>query len=248
MNTQILEKIGLTKGESKVYLTLLKIGQTTISKLVTESEVSRSKVYEILDRLMQKGLVSSIIEEESKHFMAINPKIIPDLLDKRVEEITEQKKEIMNSLPELLRTIETNKNNQSVQVVQGWKAVKNIFYSLIKEASKKDIWYAFGIPKAMAKERETLFKHWRHETDKIGIKQMLIANKEIRNSEELAPKSKFSSIRYNSYETPTSVDIFKNNVILGVWAEKPIIILIEGKSVAQSFKAFFDILWKSAKI
>ena len=54
MNIKILEEIGLTPGEIKVYLALLKIGQSSTGAIANESQVSRSKIYTILDKLAKK--------------------------------------------------------------------------------------------------------------------------------------------------------------------------------------------------
>ena len=53
MDTSILEKIGLKKSEIKVYLTLLELGSTKTGELTTKSKVSRSKIYEILEKLIE---------------------------------------------------------------------------------------------------------------------------------------------------------------------------------------------------
>ena len=67
MNESLLEKIGLTKSEIKVYLALLELGCSATGKIVEKSKASSSKIYEILDRLMQKGLVSFIIKSGIKN-------------------------------------------------------------------------------------------------------------------------------------------------------------------------------------
>ncbi len=58
MNNKLLEEIGLTKGEISVYLALLKIGETTTGKIIEEAQISSGKIYEILDKLIKKGMVS----------------------------------------------------------------------------------------------------------------------------------------------------------------------------------------------
>ncbi len=247
METVILEKIGLTRGESKVYLSLLKAGISSIGPLVKESSVSRSKIYEIMERLIEKGLVSSVVINGIKKFKALDPRFIPDYLEKEKQDIEKKKKEINQLLPTLISYATSKEPPQSVEVFEGWNGIKNIFFQLINDAKKNDEWYAFGIPKTMSEERIRIFSTWRKETDKIGITQKLIANREIKNSPEIAPKSRFSDIRFLDQETPTSVDIFKENVILGVWTSKPIIILLKGKAIADSFKIYFGNLWKLAK-
>ncbi len=247
INTEPLEKIGLTKGESKVYLALLKKGMISAGPLTKESKISRSKVYEITDRLVEKGLASFISENGIKKFKAIDPKLIPDYLEKQKDLIELQKVDFNKILPTLMMQIKYNEKEQSVEVFEGWKGMKNIFNNLIKDAKKGDKWYAFGMPKTMSKERLIFFSKWRKQTDKIGIHQYLIANEEIRNSEELAPKSRYSNIRYLNQETPTTVDIFKKFTILIIWSEKPILILVKSQQVSESFMKFFDNIWKQAR-
>ena len=64
MDKQILREIGLTEGEIKVYLALLKIGQAKKTELAKESGVSSSKIYEICGRLQKKGIVGTIIKDK----------------------------------------------------------------------------------------------------------------------------------------------------------------------------------------
>jgi len=140
-----------------------------------------------------------------------------------------------------------SKGAQGIEVITGWKGIKNTFNVLIKDVKKAETWFAFGMPEQMSEERARFFSHWRKQTDKIGIHQKLIANKKIKGSAELAPDSPFSDIRYSNQETPTTVDIFRDNTILSIWSKKPILIHVKSKEVSDSFKAFFDSLWKSAK-
>ena len=78
MNEKILEEIGLTKGEIRVYLTLLKIGETTTGKIIEEAQISSGKIYEILDKLIKKGLASYVIKDKTKYFNAVSPNRILD--------------------------------------------------------------------------------------------------------------------------------------------------------------------------
>jgi sugar-specific transcriptional regulator TrmB len=68
MEANELEKFGLTEGESRVYLALLKIGKSTIGDIIKEAQVSNSKVYDILDRLNKKGLIGVVTENNKKTY------------------------------------------------------------------------------------------------------------------------------------------------------------------------------------
>ena len=51
MDVKLLHDIGLTDGETKVYLALISLGTTKTGPLASKAGVSSSKVYKILDRL-----------------------------------------------------------------------------------------------------------------------------------------------------------------------------------------------------
>ena len=68
-----LLKIGLTEGETKVYLALSKLGSSTVGPIVKESKVAYSNIYDILNRLIEKGIVSFIIKQKTKYFQAASP-------------------------------------------------------------------------------------------------------------------------------------------------------------------------------
>ena len=81
MIEKTLEEIGLTKSEIKVYLALLELGSSQTGKIVQKSKAASSKIYEILEKLIQKGLVSYIIKSGIKHFEAAPPERIMDYLE-----------------------------------------------------------------------------------------------------------------------------------------------------------------------
>ena len=83
MDVKTLEKMGLTKGESAVYLALLRVGNCTSGVLSKESGVSRSKVYEVIDK--REDLDKSI--SESKKIVKDLKKLQSLQLDKQEAKI-----------------------------------------------------------------------------------------------------------------------------------------------------------------
>ena len=86
MDLSVLEKIGLSNAEIEVYLTLLKLGLTPSNKIIRETEFRKSTVYESINRLQEKGLVSSVIKDSRKYFEATESgRLIEFVHDKRRE-------------------------------------------------------------------------------------------------------------------------------------------------------------------
>src|SRR3989338_8385224 len=101
METKILEEIGLTPGEIKVYLALIGLGETTTGPIVDEARVSISKVYSILERLSKKGLVSHVVKNNVKYFKAADPNRLLIYLQEKEEHLKKQEQELKKFIPEL---------------------------------------------------------------------------------------------------------------------------------------------------
>ena len=61
MEEKLLQEIGLTNSEINVYITLLKSGSIKVGDLMKQLNLHRSRVYEAINRLTEKGLVSEPI-------------------------------------------------------------------------------------------------------------------------------------------------------------------------------------------
>ena len=103
MDETLLEKLGLTKGEIKVYLALNKLSESTVGPIGKESKVSKSKIYDILDKLIEKGLVGYVVKSGTKYFLANDPHLILEYIERKENELDKTKKEVVTEvLPQLM--------------------------------------------------------------------------------------------------------------------------------------------------
>ena len=49
------------------------------------------------------------------------------------------------------------------------------------------------------------------------------------------------------YINPAAIDIFKDYVYIFLWEEKPFVFMIKNQRIADSFKQYFNLLWKIAR-
>ena len=90
-----LKQLGLNDNEIKVYVTMLKIGLSTASTISEKTGLYRPYVYDTLEKLIDKGLVSYVIKDNKKHFQADHPK-------KLIENLKEKEENIKKILPTLI--------------------------------------------------------------------------------------------------------------------------------------------------
>ena len=101
MDPAILEKIGFTRTESIVYLTLLQTGTCKTGDLLKQAGLNSGKIYEILENLKTKALVSESIINQVKHFTAAPPAKLLEYVEKKKIDLEKEETAIRSMLPQL---------------------------------------------------------------------------------------------------------------------------------------------------
>lgn len=250
MDTDLLKKIGLTSGEIKTYLTLLKLGTSSTGPIAKESQVSRSKLYTILDRLEKKGLASHIEKNGVTYFQATEPSKIKDYIEKNESDLRDLKKQFESFLPQLENYQEQAGKVQNVVVYQGIKGLITAHEHLYTKLKKGEEYFYLGIPKH---QPETHHLYWQRDhvrRIKAGIKCKFLFNRDTPKSIlENRNRYKNCDARYLSTDikTPAYFLIYKDVVMISIPSENPLAVEIISQEIADAFKAYFDEFWKRSK-
>lgn len=87
-----LQQIGLTNREAEVYLALLQRKEFTAPELTKITTITRTKIYEILQSLVHKGICTESSRNGNKVFRCIDPRIALQNIVNNYEQTVEQKK------------------------------------------------------------------------------------------------------------------------------------------------------------
>src|SRR3989344_3370012 len=129
MNEKLLKEIGLTDIEIKVYLVLLKEGSSLAGDITRNTGIHRRTVYDAIERLVEKGLISYIKTNNRKYFEAYNPK-------KLLEVLKEKEQSIKEIVPELEKRFNFSKEKKETLFFRGEQALKTIFDDQIAEGKE----------------------------------------------------------------------------------------------------------------
>ena len=166
MDETLLEKLGLTKGEIKVYLALNKLGESSIGHIGKESKVSKSKMYDILDKLIEKGLVGYITKEGTKYFMANDPHMILEYIEKKEDELGNTKKEVVAEvLPQLMMQRASVSKKRVAEMYEGLNGIKAIREELMLTFNAGATLLVLGAPKVANVKWEGWFLDFHKDED-----------------------------------------------------------------------------------
>lgn len=245
MHINELEAIGLTKMEALVYLALLELGSSTSGPIVQKSGAASSKIYEILEKLIGKGLVTSVITSGVKHFEACSPDRILDYMKEREEELSGQRREIEHILPELRLKQELSKHKNEATVFKGIKGVKTAMESVIRTLHKGDEYYVIGGMKPHAAYFAYIQEYHKRRAKK-GINVKLLYSEPARTLAQklqglpetqikFAPTQFLPSCFFLMYDTKTLITVSSEDDLT--------LFQIDNKGVTDSFIAQFHLLW-----
>jgi len=240
MDTSILEDIGLTGAEIKVFITLLEVGSSTAGKIVEKSGLQNAVVHRAFHSLAEKGLITYVIEGKVRHYQAIEPKLLLSFLE-------EKKARLEKILPELEAKQKLAKEKPKATIFQGAKGIRELLNLMLETTSKQYIGYG-GSQKSDEVMGNFFWENFHKRRVKKGIKAKLLFHSSLEWWAKELRKLNLTEVRITKkdFEELTETVICGNRVGIIIWLDKPFGFLIEENLAARSYKKFFDILWKSA--
>ena len=233
---ETLKSLGLEEQQIKVYLALLDYGEASATQLSERTGLGRVHMYQITDKLIHKGVVSSILKEGVKYFSAADPATF-------LKDLEQKKEDLKEILPELQRRQKKKESFETkVEVLRGKEGINTVLKMILAE--RKDYVMLGGGEQCCGKEFELIMSIFVKRGEKEKLKGRLLEREEAKffvgKHEEyrFIPKELLSS---------TTLTTWGNKVATFVWTKPYYAIVIENEEVAKSNLATFDYLWKKAK-
>ena len=237
--------MGFTPGEERVYIALLKIGSSTTGPIAKEANVSRSKLYEILEKLIKKGIISHFKKNNISQFQAAPPTVIINYLQKKEELIKKQRYEFEKNIPYLEEFLNNKELKKEAQVFEGMEGIKNIRETALREMNSKQEMLYFGNSFSGHEHALGYWDDWNKRRIKKRINAKIIYNRDAKEYGERRKKQKYTEVKYlpNKGNTPAWIEIYGDMVAIAMKYKTPMSIVIHNKLVAESFITYFKILW-----
>lgn len=241
----MLEEFGLTKNESKVYTTLLRLKQAKITAISSKSRLYTKNVYDSLEKLIEKGLVSSITEKNQKIFIAESPEKLKYLLQEKTQKLD-------SILPSLIGMYSLMPDTKNVSTFHGREALQKRLSDI--EESKSHIVRVFAPTElGFVENNKSHIINLRRSLKKFNRKIHLIEidTKIARNNSKVFDKGWKGIVKRKFY--PFKKSSMVNWTVAGdlfsicLFDEEMLYIRIKSKIVSESFKEYFDALWENIK-
>ncbi len=238
-----LKQFGLTENEATIYLALYELCEATATPIRRKADLHTSRVYEALNSLIEKGMVSYYMKNNVKHFKAESPDVMFDILDAKRERL-------LKLAPEIKILKSKKKSEYGVSLYEGYKAIKQLYDHILFPLGPKDEILVLGAHK----ESEhflgrTLFRQYTNRRVEKKVKMRMIFNHVARKTAKFYANLTHTEVRLLPKGTvaATPMNIYPDRVSVLILKEKPLVFQLDCKEIAESYKAYFEFLWSGSE-
>ncbi len=235
-----LQLLGLNQKEAKIYLATLELGEASIQEISKQSGIGRVLIYSIIEKLISQGLINTVISGKKRQFIAISPKELEKIIEKKNEVLKE-------TIPELESLSGIGAPDKPrVKVYEGLDGMKLIYQDILN--TQKSFKAFTGVKrghealgefvKEFVKERAKLrlFVKVIAPNDFFGQKQRREDIK-VKRETRLIPKERFPfEMEANIYGNKVSFVAFRKGRLIGV--------ILENHEIAKTMESIFDFAWE----
>jgi len=239
MDLSNLKELNLTQGGIKVYEAVLEIGISTLNKIQEKTGIERRNIYDILNKLIKKGLMSYTLEKGKRTYQITSPNKLLEEIEKKEKSL----KELKNQIPNLSEIFKAKKPEIRAEIYRGNESIKAL---LNESLNYKEQFWIGGNSGVEQTNLKIWFSHWMKERadKKVWMYDLADYNTHLENF-----KSN-KKIYYQRQELPKNLNspmvifIFGNKVAQILWSKQPLAFVLESKEIKESFMKYFHYFWK----
>lgn len=236
----VLSNIGLSGKEAKIYLAALELGPSPASDIALRAKVNRVSTYDILDKLIQKGLISTFNKKRVRYFSATDPDILRMDIRKHYMDFKE-------ALPDL-RRLHGKTFAPRIRYYEGIEGVKKVYADtltakteILNYADSKSIrefWPNYDEEYVNERAKRRIYLRGIAPLDEQG-KRVVAENEKTYREIRLIKAGPFSfANEINIYDEKISIVSFGKNEVVGLILESP--------EIANTQRAIFMMAWEFA--
>jgi sugar-specific transcriptional regulator TrmB len=173
-NAQIkirLRLLGLSKDEATIFMSLLDAPKSLL-EVSRDTDIARSNIYRIVDKLMKKSIVHELTTEEGRVFACVKPEAL-ELLVIEQEKIAENHRKNFNQILPLLQNLENRDNMFATKTYVGVAGLKQMLWNELKSETEILIYTCGPMERVLGKQWP---EKYRAEIIERGIMQRSIEN------------------------------------------------------------------------
>ena len=241
-----LQIIGLSDNEISIYIALLELGKGTVSQISRKALINRTTGYDVLNRLVNKKLISISGKGPKQEYVAESPDNIENLISAEFEKRQNELDQARQIIPEL-KSMHNVAGRPQIRFYEGTEGLRQVYEDTL---TSHEAIRAYASVDDVHKALPNYFpNYYKRRTQKnIPIRAIFTDNPEGRelakhDKEEIRESAFVSAEKYGFHP---EINIYDNKIMIASWREK-LGIIIESNEIADAMKKIYELAWAEAK-
>ncbi len=236
-----LEMLGLNGRQARVYLALLQMGSAGAIEIAKFTRFKHPTVYDVLDVLKEKRLISESVVDGRKVFSAEDPDQLRLIEDERQRTLDQL-------LPDLQGLYRSGARRPQVRVYIGSEGLKIIDAELL-EVKSKEYFYFGGVREMLQKSSEEHLTNYYRKRISRGIWSNAIRIRGPEDDLEYMRQGEqhMRRVRYLPkpiFEDVAGLYIYDGNVAVASALKESYSMIIESHELSTLMKAIWQCMWE----
>ncbi len=233
---------GFSDKKTKVYLTLLELGEASVASIAAMAQLKRTTVYSILPELQSEGHVSLVKRSGKKTYFIEDPRNLKVSLEERA-------KMIDSVIPHLQSLHNVFPYKTKITLYEGVGGIKDIYREVVNSVAPGDTILSYtGMTDFQRVFPEEIGDYYVKERVKKKIINRTITTDSIeakkwkaRAKEELR---EVKIIKDSAHAFSGDMKIFANKVAFLSYKENFMGVIIESKEISAMHRSWYDKFWE----
>jgi sugar-specific transcriptional regulator TrmB len=239
-----LKVLGIEDKEAIIYMAILKLKKTTITRLSRFTGIKRTTVYHCIEGLMNRGLVVKNESDNQKLYLAEDP-------EKSISSILEEKNQLVRSIiPDLKNIFGFEAIQPEIKIYHNVSGIKKIFEDILLSKEKFGRYYVsnFDVDNLLGEEFLAEFVRKRIKLG-IGGKSIRSFEYKPQREEGITHTKQLREVKFfpEGMNLKSYICIYDHRVVV-ISAKEKIGFIVESESFSQTQKAIFDMVWNTIAI
>ncbi|MCK9378760.1 MAG: hypothetical protein M0P97_01275 [Candidatus Moranbacteria bacterium] len=236
-----LTSLGLSEKETEVYLSLLELGEGSIAQITKKSGVKRATVYLEIEKLKEKGLVSSVYRKKRVIFFAESPNKLKNSLEEKLQTLNV-------AMPELMALANKIDKKPKIRFFEGEEGIREVYKDTLNYPEQEILLWGTEDFVTYSDEEYFLNHYIPKRKEKniwvraIAPKSEIISRYQDNNQNQLR---KMKVVETTGFNFSVEIDLYGKNKIMVASFQEKFGMIIESQKMYETLRGIFEIMWAS---
>lgn len=241
IETILIDNLNFSVKKAKLYLTLVELGEATVSDIAKISKLKRTTCYNLLPELMEEGFVKASKKGKKNYYLVEDPRRLKLEAEEKLDNVS-------RILPYLQAVHNVYPYKPKISFFEGVGGMREVYDDISKSMKVGDVILSMTGPSNLDKyiPKEIVKKYVDGRIKKRVLNRMICVDSPVARAWQASSKKELREIKIvdkNLINFQADMKIYGNKISFISYKENYLGVIIESREIVELQKKFFEFVW-----